>query len=210
MKTKVLIKSTALSLFNQKGVMNVTLRDVAAALQKSYGNITYHYAGKEALLQELYLDMQQALKQIGEQFTKQEQLLYDIIRAPKTTYLLSLQYRFFYSDYLELQRHYPVLMQQVQQQQQLSLQFYKERLMQLQKMGLVRNDLPPGSLDTLMLLSGLVRTFFFIQSPTTAAPSLAEAERYFLQVNQVLWPYLTPAGTAAYQKYIEQEAPSIV
>lgn len=201
MKTKVLIKSTALALFNEHGVMNVTLRDVAAALQKSYGNITYHYAGKEVLLQELYHDMQAALQQLGANFGSSEQLLLDIIQAPKTTYTLSLQYRFFFSDFLELQRHYPMLMQEVQKQQQQSMQFYREKLLQLQQMDLLRSDLPQGSIENLMLLSGLVRTFFFIQRPNLPSDAQTDADRYFTQLNLLLWPYLTPTGVKVLQKH---------
>jgi AcrR family transcriptional regulator len=207
MKTKVLIKATALTLFNQRGVMNVTLRDVAAELQKSYGNITYHYAGKEVLLQELYNDLQLALQQLGQTFGDGTDLLRDFILAPRATYELSLQYRFFYSDYVELQRHYPELMQEAQKQQQLSMQFYREKLLHLQKLGLLRSDLPAGSLDNLMLLSGLVRTFFFIQSPPAVTDAPAEAARYFAQLNLLLWPYLTPAGTTAFQKYTQLAIP---
>ena len=57
MKTKHLVKQTARVCFNEKGLMNVTLRDVAAQLDKSYGNITYHYPTKEAVITELFDDM---------------------------------------------------------------------------------------------------------------------------------------------------------
>lgn len=206
MKTKVLIKNTALGLFNTRGVMNITLRDVAAELQKSYGNITYHYASKEVLLQELYSDLQTALQQLGQNFGVSNDLLRDFILAPRATYEISLQYRFFYSDYLELQRHYPLLMQEVQKQQQQSMQFYREKLLQLQKMGLLRPDLPEGSIEHLMLLSGLVRTFFFIQSPATGTDAQAEADRYFAQLNLLLWPYLTTAGLEVLQKHSNLQA----
>lgn len=201
MKTKLLIKNAALNLFNTRGVMNVTLRDVAAALQKSYGNITYHYASKEVLIQDLYKELQSALEQLGQSFGEEEELLRDFIQAPRATYECSLKYRFFYSDYLELQRHFPKFMQEVQMQQRQSMQFYREKLVKLQNMGLLRSDLPAGSLENLMLLSGLVRTFFFIQSPPAMTDSHAEACRYFTQLNLLLWPYLSPAGVAAFQKY---------
>jgi|GEM_PF-5242009 len=37
---------------------------------------------------------------------------------------------------------------------------YKQKLQRLQQVGLLRRDLPESSLDTLMHLSGLARTFF--------------------------------------------------
>lgn len=203
MKTKVLIKNAALNLFNVRGVMNVTLRDVASELQKSYGNITYHYAGKEALLYELYSDMQLALQQIGQTFGNGGDLLRDVILAPRATYAISLQYRFFFCDYLELQRHYPTLMQEVQKQQQQSMQFYREKLLQLQKLDLLRSNLPQGSLENLMLMSGLVRTFFFIQSPDLRAVDQTDDDRYFSQLTLLLWPYLTTAGIEVLQKHTD-------
>ena len=40
MKTKQLIINKAIELFNAKGIKNVTLREIASAINKSYGNVT--------------------------------------------------------------------------------------------------------------------------------------------------------------------------
>lgn len=203
MKTKVLIKTTARMLFNQKGVTNVTLRDVAAALNKSYGNITYHYASKELLLQDLYADMQGLLADIGARLTPHPLLLEAVMQAPMYTYALSRDYRFFYADFLELHRHYPALMEQVQAQQNQRMINFRSMLEDLQAQGLLRTDMPAGQLELLMQLSGLVRTYFFVDGQDEQLGSEAQLA-YCAQVNAVLWPYLTPAGSAIYQSFQPQ------
>jgi len=37
--------------------MNITLREIAEKLNKSYGNITYHFATTEVLINDLFEDM---------------------------------------------------------------------------------------------------------------------------------------------------------
>jgi AcrR family transcriptional regulator len=57
MQTRNQILNTSRLLFNENGVMNVTLRQVAKALGKSYGNITYHFPTKEDVLTALFEEM---------------------------------------------------------------------------------------------------------------------------------------------------------
>ncbi|HEY1046766.1 MAG TPA: TetR/AcrR family transcriptional regulator, partial [Bacteroidia bacterium] len=93
MDTKQLIKSKALELLNKEGVRNITLRDVAAALGKSYGNITYHYANKENLLEALYFDMLLELNLISAGLKPGNNLLELILKAPEHTFDLSIKYQ---------------------------------------------------------------------------------------------------------------------
>ena len=66
MNIKKQILEASRLLFNEKGVMNTTLRDVAKSMNKSYGNITYHFQTKEDVLFSL-LDEMNKLK--GEKYT---------------------------------------------------------------------------------------------------------------------------------------------
>lgn len=49
--TKTRICNTAIRLFNEKGYENVSLREIAEAAGTTIGNLTYHFAQKELLLE---------------------------------------------------------------------------------------------------------------------------------------------------------------
>lgn len=89
----MLVKTTAAALFNTRG-LNVTLRDIAADLHKSYGNITYHCTSKEALLIELHTMLQAELDILSQQLRNSQNLLQSFTEALRITYATSRRYRF--------------------------------------------------------------------------------------------------------------------
>ena len=57
MKTKDKIIATAIRLYNEKGLSNVTSRHIAAEIKISHGNLEYHFPNKETLLLAIYEQM---------------------------------------------------------------------------------------------------------------------------------------------------------
>ena len=58
-KTKDKILNSARSLFNQRGVSDVTLRDIAEKVGISIGNLAYHYKNKDFMIAELFDKMEE-------------------------------------------------------------------------------------------------------------------------------------------------------
>ncbi|MEL6844316.1 MAG: TetR family transcriptional regulator, partial [Bacteroidota bacterium] len=59
--TKSKIIYNALRLFNERGFVNVNLRDIASATGISVGNLAYHYANKSVIIAVLYERMESSL-----------------------------------------------------------------------------------------------------------------------------------------------------
>ena len=55
--TKALVRSTALRLFRERGYAATTMRAIAQEAGVATGNAYYHFASKDHLVQELYLDV---------------------------------------------------------------------------------------------------------------------------------------------------------
>ncbi len=200
MKTKDHIIESARLLFNQRGLRNTTLRDIATALGKSYGNVTYHFSNKQDLLEALYQRYLNELEETVAILQKQEGEGLDLLlTAPKYTFELSWRYLFFFVDYVELRRHYPRLGQRVDQEQEQRKSYWLMALKGLQKQGFLRADLGAPELDYLMELSGVVRTFFFQKWVPSEPQEMEQFRRkYVLYVNQLLWPYLSDLGQKRY------------
>lgn len=60
MDTKQEILSMSRRLFTEHGYNGVSMRDIAAALSISVGNLTYHFKKKEELVEAIVLDMQRS------------------------------------------------------------------------------------------------------------------------------------------------------
>lgn len=57
-RTRLQLKKTALQLFAQRGIENVSIRDIqAAAGQKNNGSISYYFASRDALIREIVADV---------------------------------------------------------------------------------------------------------------------------------------------------------
>ncbi len=200
MNIKDIIKEKALELFNTKGVMNVTLREVAKELNKSYGNITYHYRTKNYLITALYNDMMIETKAITTSFSNVN-LFYEILDAPKKTFKISMKYLFFYVDYIEIRRNFSTVFINFEKNNDIRKVFYKSILEQLQDQGIIRAELSTKDLDYLMELSGAIRTFFFLNLSLENFLDKELENQYVEYVNRLLIPYLTSNGLEQYNTY---------
>jgi AcrR family transcriptional regulator len=201
MKTKALIMQKACELFNARGLSLVSLREIAQALDRSYGNITYHFPSKERLVTAIYVDMVAALAEISQTFLQSSNLLIGMLDAPARTFEVSMRYIFLYRDYVEVMRTFPKLANQVQASNLQRKQGLMVVLHQLQASDLLRKDLNPSDLDYLMELSGAMRTFFFLQLQTSDLSDPRLKHKYMDHVNRLLLPYLSPAGRTVYDQY---------
>ena len=111
---------------------------------------------------------------------------------------------FFQKDYVDLIRHFPELSREVGQSQEVRLQFFRERLQQLQMDGFLRKSLGVRELDYLMELSGAMRTFFFLRLQPEEFRAVDLKQRYLRYINELFFPYLSGKGRKVYAKYMEK------
>lgn len=201
MRTKDKIKIKATELFNNKGFKNVTLREVAKELDISYGNVTYHFKTKKEVIELLYEDMLAETKQILQTFDMNN-LFKGILEAPKLTFQISMKYLFFYVDFIEVKRSYVELASRIEKDNEERKSGYLLLLNQLQKEGVLREELTQSDLDYLMNLSGAMRTFFFINLDPDHFNDVDLETKYVNYVNQLVYPYLTQKGIEKYKEYI--------
>lgn len=63
-KTKEKILTTSLALLNNEGEPNISSVDIAAVMEISPGNLYYHYKGKDIIIEELFADFEDELRQV--------------------------------------------------------------------------------------------------------------------------------------------------
>ena len=99
--TRIKIVETSILLFNNKGLANVRLQDIAEYNNISPGNLTYHFKTKKDLMEYIIYYMIRKLVEI--ETTQRESLkhmsLYKILR---NNIIFLFNYRFFFRDILEI------------------------------------------------------------------------------------------------------------
>jgi len=104
--TKQKILEASLQLFNENGINNVRLQQIADETGISVGNLAYHFNNKEAITESIIAQVIASLHELLKQYGKYESLQ-DIDFFFKEFYKLCAQYRFFNFDILEIKRNFP-------------------------------------------------------------------------------------------------------
>ncbi|SNZ00350.1 TetR/AcrR family transcriptional regulator [Flagellimonas pacifica] len=190
MKTKDIIKQQGRLLFNEFGVQNVTLRDIAKLLGKSYGNITYHFSSKELLITDLFKDMNSELSQITRLHHPANCLLSFFLKAPEYSFDITLKYLFLYKDYVELKRNYPVFIEEVDNLNSKRKSNWLKLLTELQKQEYLLSNLSIEDLEYIMELSISIRMFYFQNNKLEKF----NKDAFTVKVNKLLYPYLGQLG----------------
>ncbi len=195
------IKKIAKDLFNQKGIPSVTLREVAKEMNKSYGNITYHFPTKEKLIEELYQDFRNEIQHVSQAFFGEQNVFLAILKAPFYTFDISLSYLFFFKDYVFLIREYEELAKKINQENEQRKAILKSILMQLVENGIFRTEFEEKEMLYLMELSGAMRTFFFMQLRNEDFEKLSLKSEYVNYVNRLMFPYLSEKGRVVFEEF---------
>ncbi len=103
LKEKIFLK--AVELFNARGIANVSPNQIAAALEISSGNLTYHYKTKAILVQTIY----ERMHEDSQDFIRTDGYLSLGDFREILTHFQQFQekYRFFFHDMVYITRNYP-------------------------------------------------------------------------------------------------------
>ena len=194
------ILDTAIALFNHHGVQNVAVSEIAAQLEISPGNLTYHYRRKEdlvlaafdALMQQLKLALQSppavlSAQRSAENLQRTLQLLWD--------------YRFFYNAITYLLTNNRQLMQEFAEARVWVLDALTGDLQRLTEHKLFRAVRPPNSHALLaaniwaLLLDWL--RLAHIEAPTQAVPSGSSLHRAAMSLWSLCEPWMEPVFAQA-------------
>lgn len=200
MKTKKQIVEVSRVLFNEKGVMNVTLRDVAKSMKRSYGNITYHYPTKEDVLTSLFEEMNNELTSLQSPKDASNLMLY-LLELPKFSFDITVKYLFFTLDYNELKRNYSKLFVKVNSLSEERGKKWKMLLIHLRNECFLKEELSNDDLDFIMTLSVSLRGAYF---QMTELEFYSKTE-YSLILNQMLKPYLCDKGLSEFNGWLKSQ-----
>lgn len=192
-----MIKEKSRILFNQRGVTNVSLRDVGKELNRSYGNLTYHYPTKEDLVLEIYKEMNIELTDLQSPSAYENMLMY-FLTLPLISYEISLKYLFFTVDFVEIKRNFPRVYSKIVMSQDKRKQMWLQLLKKLHADGFLIDSLIEDDLMYLMFLSGSIRSSYFQLLPTSQYNKI----EFSKTVNRLLKNYLSRKGLKVYDDFI--------
>jgi AcrR family transcriptional regulator len=202
-KDKILLASV--DLFNARGFVNVTLRDIAADTGISPGNLAYHFRNKDVVLLEIYERMAEELAEKVSNIRRIpsfENIDYEITPFLEFQY----KYRFFYLDALELCRAYPEIAERHREQGQQQIAAIRAVIQYSVERGNMVAERVSGTYDRLAHTVWMLYSFWLSQALLLGGPGAAVADKQdppspelgALEARRSLWnlvlPYLTAKG----------------
>nr|WP_271001211.1 TetR/AcrR family transcriptional regulator [Listeria seeligeri] len=185
---------TAFKLFREQGYANVSVRNIADALNISVGNLTYHFKKKEDLIEAVLIDQ------------------YENFQAPATPttiaelsafFLLGVSHQkqedYFFTHYGELEAISP----KIYELQVATIQMRKQKLQiafkTLQQNGYMLEEEIPGQIDALIDVLNIMKIYW---TPNQEAFSNAKNSP-FDSLWSLIYPRLTRKGKTEFQKDIQ-------
>lgn len=107
-KTKKKIITSSIELFNQKGLINVRLQNIADRCGISVGNLAYHFSNKLSIIEVIDEILQREIEPILLD-KKRFPYLIDFDNQLSNYYFFINKYAFYFLDLMELERSYPAL-----------------------------------------------------------------------------------------------------
>ncbi len=205
MKTKDKIIASAIKLYNERGLSNVTSRHIAADIKISHGNLEYHFPNKEALVLAIYNQMRE---EVTSYYTgSDEDIQHPIAYLHRILVRLEefqSKYKFFNLDVLEISRNF----EQVNALLKDTLLVRKTQMTGLlQKCvncGYMKPEPREGYYDRLQHTIRILITFWYPQEVVLSNFDLSKKGEMVRHIWDLITPHFTPSGLAEYHAVIEE------
>lgn len=195
--TREKILDTALLLFNEQGCTSVSLRQVAAHLGISQGNLNYHFKLKEDIIHALYFRLVEEMDFHVSQLGLQNSALGLLYQSSLATMRKLYEYRFILMDFMKIMQENGQIKQHYSGLQQLRKQQFMQLFDQLIAEGTLRSPQIPLEYERFyerlnILGDSWINVFqnFYPQH---------SIEYFSRLLFESIYPYLTEKGKVAYQ-----------
>ena len=201
-QTKEKIIQTAIQLFNEKGVSNVTLRMIGAEAKISSGNITYHYKAKQDLIRAVYLKMRETFAQIP----LLDHLLFEGgkgLELIKQGFGYVIDFRFFFQDPMEILRLDPGIQQLHQEEtDRMHTLITNTNFIAVGKGVLIPE--PWDGYYAYLAKNIWMCMQFWIQNQTLQGKPIDDINEGLRTVGALIYPHYTEKGREMYNRVIEE------
>lgn len=201
LSTKQKIINAATRLFNENGMANVRLQQIANDVGISAGNLAYHFRNKEAIVDAISEEVFEEISELLSAYRLFPNLM-DFDYQLNKYYAFLEKYPFYFLDLLEIERNYP----DIHSKQHLPI---SKMISQIRKRfdyncqrGIIMEEPRPGIYDSTAEAIWILITFWMpqhiLRNQKTNCMSISFKEMVWNQ----LYPFLTPKGIAEFEQLI--------
>lgn len=198
--TKQRILKSAIGLFNQRGLVNVRLQQIADDTGISVGNLAYHYYSKKAIVLAIDSELGEELElllSIDQNFPS----LIDFDNHLGRYFFLLNRYSFYFLDLLEIERAYPKMhAKRVDYVEKMIAQIYEWLLLNVEK-GVLKPEKVENHYQHIAESIWMIITFWLTQRQVRGKEEIGEGHFKEFIWNQ-LFPLFTDSGWMECEAFI--------
>lgn len=191
MKTRDKILQTALNLFNEYGVPNVTLRRIAAEMFISQGNLNYHFKHREDIIEALYFQLFETFETEKAKLDTEKMDFQFVLDSTKAGMEALFKYRFLMIDFNQNMRENPKLHEHFKQLEIVRKQTYLHSFNLAIQAGIMRAPAFEGEYDGLNERIRVFSDFWIASAEVYNEPPEHTVEKYHNLLVEMFFPYFT-------------------
>ena len=200
MNTKQKILNTAVHLFNENGLANVRLQQIAGETGISVGNLAYHFRNKEAIVEAVVLRLRKEIRDILSCYRIFPNLMdFDFQLSKYFSFIQN--YPFYFLDWLEIERTYPQISTNRKQQTAKMLHQIRKRFEFNIQRGIIKKEPRPKIYNNVAISIWTMITFYAPQNLIKGSEQIEEKPFKEMIWHQV-YPYFSSEGINEFEQLI--------
>ncbi len=191
MKTRDKILTTALNLFNEFGVPNVTLRRIAAEMKISQGNLNYYFKHREDIIEALYFQLLETFEQEKSRLSTEKIDFHFVLDSTRAGMEALFRYRFLMIDFNQNMRENPKLHEHFKQLEEIRKQTYLHAFNLAIEAGIMRAPAFKGEYEGLNERIRVYSDFWIASAEIYNEPKESTVDKYHQLLVEMFFPYFT-------------------
>ncbi|WP_420572119.1 TetR/AcrR family transcriptional regulator [Kordia sp.] len=199
--TKEKILESALRLFNEQGISEVSLRTIANDMDISLGNLTYHFKKRDTIVESLYLDLVAKLDAIALENIDAENVLQSFFKISDAIAEGFYEYRFIMLDFVHITRNYPTIQSHYRELIKIREFQFEMLVAELIRTNIIREELIEDEYKYLFMSLRIMSDFWLAtlsidKDTITKEETSGQAKLLKLKI----FPYLTEKGRGMFEE----------
>lgn len=204
MTTKQKILNTSLRLFNERGLMDTTIRNIAQELKISSGNLNYHFRYKEEIIEALYFELTDKIVVSINKLPKENLDLAHFYKTIGAVKKGMYEYRFIYRSLFKILSNNTKIRQHYLEMSQERSKIFIELFENWQKEGIIKKQEFKDEYKRLhkrivIIREGWINNLDLVNMTST------EGIAYFSDlIFEIIYPYLSEKGKKEYAVIVKE------
>jgi len=200
--TKRKILNASIQLFNENGMANVRLQQIANEIGISPGNLAYHFRNKEAIIEAINEELQSEAAEILSTYRIFPNLI-DFDNQLSKYFSFIQKYPFYFLDLMELERHYPQIHAKRQYQIFKMISQIRKRFDFNLDRELIVSEPRPGLFNDTANAIWVVIAFWVPQNLVRGLSGEMNCKQFKEMIWNQMYPFFTDKGIAEFEQLIQ-------